>query len=165
MHNLFSSFDTGTQTDMAMLDFSNVLDTVPLSKLLKQLSHYGIGGTIFEWLNTFLTGRTMKVVLDGNMSREIPFDYGIPHGTVLGLLLFPCHINDLTTSVKFQVYLFADDCLLYRKMQIFNDHILLQNDLTQLEKWANTWGMNFNTNECHIVNNSSTAKIMKLWNM
>ncbi|KAK2166213.1 hypothetical protein NP493_1331g00010 [Ridgeia piscesae] len=65
MHDLFSSFDTGTQTDMAVLDFSKAFDTVPHSKLLTKLSHYGIGGTILEWLNKFLTGRTMKVVLDG----------------------------------------------------------------------------------------------------
>ena len=78
MHDLFSSFDIGTQTDMAVLDFSKAFDTVPHSKLLTKVSHYGIGGTILEWLNKFLTGRTMKVVLDGKMSREIPVDSGVP---------------------------------------------------------------------------------------
>ena len=140
MHDLFSSFHTGTQTDMAVLDFSKAFDTVPHSKLLKKLSHYGIGGTILEWRNKFLTGRTiMKVALDGKMSREIPVDSGVPQDTVLGPLLFLCHINDFPTSVKSQVRLFADNCLLYRKIQTFNDHILLQKDLTQLGKWANTF--------------------------
>ena len=147
MYDLFSSFDTGIQTDMAVLDFSKAFDTVPHSKLLNKVSHYGILGTILEWLNKFLTGRTMKVVLDGKMSREIPVDSGVPQGTVLGPLLFLCQINDLPTSVKSQVRLLAEDCLLYRKIQAFNDHnSLLQNDLPQLGKWANTWGMNFNTN-------------------
>ena len=108
MHDLFSSFDTGTQTDMAVLDFSKAF-----------------GGIILEWLNKFLTGRTIKVVLDGKMSREIPVDSGVPQGTVLGPLLFLCHINDLPTSVISQVRLFADDCLLYRKIQTFNYHVLL----------------------------------------
>ena len=106
MHDLFSSFDTGTQTDMAVLDFSKAFDTVPHSKLLKKLSNYGIGGTILEWLNKFLTGKTMKVELYGKMSREIPVDSGVTQGTVLGPLLFLCHIN-----VKSQVHFFADDCL------------------------------------------------------
>ena len=147
---------------MAVFDFNKAFDTVPHSKLLKKLSHYGTRGTILEGLNNFLTGRTMKVVVDGKMSREIPVDYGVPQGTVLCPLLFLCHINDLPTSVKSQVRLFADDCMLYRKIQTFNDHIVLQNDLTQLGKWANTWGMNFNTNKCHILSiktklNSSIA--------
>ena len=71
MHGLFSSFDTGTQTDMAVLDFSKAFDTVPHSKFLNKLPHFGIGGTILEWLNKFLTGITTKVVLDGKMSRDI----------------------------------------------------------------------------------------------
>ena len=83
MQDLFSSFDTETQTDMAVFDFSKAFDTVPHSKLLKTLSYYGIIGTILEWLNKFLSGRTMKVVLDGKMSREIPVDSGVPQGTVL----------------------------------------------------------------------------------
>ena len=121
------------------------------TKLLTKIVHYGIGGIILEWLNKFRTGRRMKVVLGSKMSREIPVDSGVTQGTVLGPLHFLCHVNDLPTSVKSQVRLFADDCLLYRKIQTFNDHILLQKDLTQHGKWANTWGMNFNTNKCHIL--------------
>ena len=58
----------------------------------------------------------MKVVFHGIISREIPVDSGVPQGTVLGPMLFLCHINDLPTSVKSQVRLFADDCILYRKI-------------------------------------------------
>ena len=36
MHDFFSSFDTGTQKDMAVLDFSKTFDTVPHSKTPKK---------------------------------------------------------------------------------------------------------------------------------
>ena len=37
--------------------------------------------------------------------------------------------------------LFADDCLLYRKIETDNDHRVLQQDL---EMWARKWLMTFN---------------------
>ena len=150
-HDLFSSFDSGTQVDIAILDFSKASDTVPHTKLLHKLSHYGVTGTTLKWLENFLTDRSMKVVLDGETSREVPVKSGVPQGTVLAPLLFLCHINDLPASVKSKVRLFADDSLLYRKIKTFNDHIALQHNLKQLQKWAKDWGMNFNTNKCYIL--------------
>ena len=74
----------------------------------------------------------------------------MPQGTLLGPLMFLCHINDLPDCVKSQVRLFADDCLIYRQIKIQKDHQILQNDLKELEKWAAKWGMRFNAKKCYI---------------
>ena len=76
----------------------------------------------------------MRVVLEGEESEEVLVESGVPQGTVLGPILFLCHINDLPLSVKSQVRLFADDCLLYRTIENFEDHLILQNDLSKLEE-------------------------------
>ena len=68
----------------------------------------------------------------------------MPQGTVLGPLLFLCHINDLPEAVKSKVRLFADDCLLYRNINTPQDHITLQEDLRRLKDWAKNWGMRRN---------------------
>ena len=47
--------------------------------------------------------------------------------------------------------LFADDCLLYRTINSFEDHLILQNDLLELETWAKNWGMRFNSKKCYIL--------------
>ena len=117
IHDLLKSFDQGKQVDVAILDFSKAFDTVPHRKLLYKLSNYGVNGTTHAWLTNFLTNRSMRVVVEGESSEEVRVESGVPQGTVLGPILFLCHINDLPLSVKSQVRLFADDCLLYKTIE------------------------------------------------
>jgi hypothetical protein len=86
--------------------------------------------------------------------------------TVLGPLLFLCHINDLPESVSSQVRLFADDCLLYRPIKTHEYHFTLPIDLNNLEKWASTWGMSFNATKCYILSvKKSTTYFYRLNNI
>ena len=89
--------------------------------------------------------------MEGEYSDEATVDSGVPHETVLGPILFLCHINDLPNSVKSSVRLFADDCLLHREINNENYHTTLQNDLKNLEKLASDWGMRFNAKKCYIL--------------
>ena len=101
----------------------------------------------------------MRVIVDGEASSEHYVESGVPQGTVLGPLLFLVHINDLPDCVKSCVRLFADDCLLFRTIRNLADHLALQEDLFQLEKWAKINGMSFNAKKCYIlsVNKSGTS--------
>ena len=81
----------------------------------------------------------------------------VPQGTVLGPLMFLCHIKDLSDVVRSQVRLFADNCLLYRQIKSNTDHVLLQKDLTELEIWASWWGMRFNANICYVMSIRNTS--------
>ena len=148
MHDIMKTFDLKLQTDLVILDFSKAFDTVPHKKLLHKLNSYG---TTHKWIGQFLTARKQQVVIDGERSRSCSVDSGVPQGTVLGPLLFLCHINDLPSCVTSQVRLFADDCLLYRSIKSINDQIQLQQDLQSLEKWATTWGMKFNATKCYLM--------------
>ena len=67
----------------------------------------------------------MKVVVEGEQTKSVIEESGVPQGTVLGPFIFPCHINDLPDVVRSQVRLFADDCLLYRQIKSNKDHVLL----------------------------------------
>ena len=84
-------------------------------------------------------------------SEEADVTSGVPQGTVLGPILFLIHINDLPKAVSSSVRLFADDCLLYRRIRTRDDHTRLQKDLVSLEKWAKENGMSFNAKKCYIL--------------
>ena len=156
--DLARNSDEGSQTDVAILDFSKAFDTVPHSKLLRKLEAYGIRGNLQNWIRSFLCNRYMKVVVDGEKSDETKVLSGVPQGTVLGPLLFLVHINDLPECVTSSVRLFADDCLLYRKVKSSKDQEILQEDLKKLEIWASNWGMKFNAKKCYILSITNRGK-------
>ena len=149
--DLMQNYNSGIQTDVAILDFSKAFDTVPHDKLIGKLRSYGIQGPLLAWLSHFLSDRTMRVICEGKQSSDAKVGSGVPQGTVLGPLLFLCHINDLPERVKSTVRLFADDCLLYRQIRNESDKAALQDDLLSLEKWAEEWGMRFNAKKCYIM--------------
>ena len=82
IEDLNTSFDRGTQTDIAILDFSKAFDTVRHNKLLHKLQEYGIRGNLHTWIQSFLCNRHMKVVVEGESSNEVTVDSGVPQGTV-----------------------------------------------------------------------------------
>ena len=125
-----------------MPSVSTLVHYQPHGKLLHKLEKYGINGNLHSWLEMFLTKRHMRVVVDGDFSDSLTVDSGVPQGTVLGPLLFLCHINNLPDCVKSQVRLFADDC---------------QKDLEALEKWASDWGMRFNAKKCYLMSFNSKS--------
>ena len=152
-HELLKHRDAKRQVDIGILDFSKAFDTVPHKRLLNKLRLYGIHGSVFRWIESFLTNRRQLVVCDGTKSEYSPVTSGVPQGTVLGPLLFLLYINDMPSVVDSgtSVRLFADDALVYRVINNIEDQEVLQQDLIRLETWAKSWGMIFNPSKCYMM--------------
>ena len=105
------------QIDAVLLDFCKEFDNVPHQRLLLKLKHYGVRGNILSWIEDFLSARTQEIIIEGSKSSPSPVMSGVPQGTVLGPLLFLAYINDMPECVKSEIKLFADDSLLYRRIQ------------------------------------------------
>ena len=93
-----------------------------------KIKHYGISGMTLAWISDFLIGRTQRLVVDGSYSEWSTVHWGVPQGTVLGPL-FLLYINNLPDCITSRVRLFADDCLVCRKISSFEDKLVLQRDL------------------------------------
>ena len=57
-------------------------------------------------------------------------------GTVLGPLMFLIYINDTGDKVSSCLWLFADDCVLYRTVTSLEDSKQLQYDLNGILEWS-----------------------------
>jgi hypothetical protein len=145
---------------MVILDFSKAFDKVLHQQLLKTVENYGIRSTTAKWIKSFLTGRTQRVLVEGQSSATVPVTSGVPQGSVLGPLLFLIYINDLPECVQSSTRLFADDCILYRQIRSRSDQEQLQKDLDALAEWERTWGMEFHPQKCSLlrITRSKTPK-------
>ena len=141
----------GAQIDAVVMDFSKAFDVVPHGSLLVKLQHYGIRGNTLHWINSFLSNRTQRVVVDGEMSDLAPVTSGVPQGSVLGPILFLVFINDMPECITSTSRLFADDTIVYREVRCDEDRLALQADLKALEEWEDKWGMSFNPSKCSVI--------------
>ena len=140
--------DVGSPVDIIYLDFQKAFDKVPHQRLLLKLKAHGIGDSITDWIEQWLTDRRQRVVVDGEVSNLKSVLSGVPQGSVLGPILFLIYINDLDDSITSNVLKFADDTKLFRKVNTDGDKQHLQNDLDRLVKWSEKWQMLFNFGKC-----------------
>lgn len=82
---------------------------------------------------------------------------GVPQGSVLGPLLFLIYVNDISAGISSSIRLFADDCVVCRKIFDHNDVLELQKDLSLIYSWCTKWKMNLNITKC--VHISFTKKM------
>ena len=60
-------------------------------------------GKTLHWIQSFLVGRSQRVLLEGECSDEMPGSSGVPQDSVLGPILCLLYINNLPDNVQSQV--------------------------------------------------------------
>ena len=143
--------DNGGALDVIYLDLAKAFDSVPHSRLLTKLQSYGIGGSLLQWIRSFLLDRHQRVMIAGIGSNWAPVLSGVPQGSVLGPVLFICYINDMPDVVSSFIYMYADDTKLCRETGNSSDCTKLQLDLNNIQNWADQWQLKFNSTKCKVM--------------
>ena len=141
IEQLQKGMDQKHQQDIILLDLQKAFDKVPHRHLLNRLEASEVRVDEHEWLRTYLTYRTQRVVVGGRASKEVPVLSGVPQGTVLWRPMFLTYTNDINRNISGTMTLFADDALLFHQIRSDADCLSLQKDLDTLYSWARKWRM------------------------
>ena len=112
----------GRSQSITSFDLSAAFDTLCPSTLLDKLKIAGVTGVPLKWFESYLSDHSQNVLWNGNLSKPLPLNRGVPQGSILGPILFLAMIHDmpefltretLVTSSKVMGY--ADDTTVYIK--------------------------------------------------
>ena len=112
---------------------------------------------MFLIISSFLSGRRLKVVLDGKSSPEFAINAGVPQGSILGPTLFLLFINDLPDVVLSKIAIYADDTTLYSGCEKASDmwrqvemSLDLESDHRDSVEWGSRWLVSFNAGKTQL---------------
>ena len=96
-------------------------------------------------MESYLSNRFQRVVLNGQTLSWTPVLAGVPQGSILEPPLFLIYVNDMPNGLKSNVKLFEDNTSIFSIVSNKTDSAKdLTHDLSLISKWAFKWKMLFN---------------------
>lgn len=103
-HRWASTIESQGEALAVSLDVAKAFDRVWHRSLLSKLPAYGIPEGLCKWVASFLSDRSIKVVVDDSCSESLNINAGVPQGSVLSPTLFLLHINDMLSIGSIHCY-------------------------------------------------------------
>jgi len=155
-HRISEVLDSSFNGRVIALDISKAFDQVWHKGLLCELTSYGITGRLNSTLKSFLLGRKMRVVVNGQKSDDIEVNAGVPQGSVPGPTLFLLFINYLPDKVlRSIINILANETTIYGFISKDLNHQGLAYNLTEdmsgIVKWGKRWLVSFNALKTKLV--------------
>ena len=100
-------------------DVKGAFDKVWIEKLMSKIQSSGISGKLFHTIQSFMSGRSLRVREKGALSQIQFTDMGVPQGSILAPTLFAIMLHDLTPSVlkHSELAIYADDIIIWKSLK------------------------------------------------
>lgn len=145
-----NAFQKKQKTLAVFFDLTKAFDKVWKDGLLHKLLKHGIRGKMFDWIEDYLCRRRGRVKLDGNKSKQVKLEEGVPQGGSLSPTLFLIFINDLPRQFCTNIHktLHADDLAIWTSTETTPCATRrIQEAIQKVEHWAEEWGVEINTDK------------------
>jgi hypothetical protein len=95
-HDIQSAWNQNLKMSVLFFDISRYFNNIHHQQLLYKLRQKRVPEQIVQWLQSFLTGRTVQIIVDGNVSKTMDItDSGILQGSPLSPTLSTYYTADL----------------------------------------------------------------------
>ena len=133
----YVNMDRGLYNLAVFLDLKKAFDTVNHDILLAKLELYGIKNTPLMLFKSYLSDRSQKCQVNGELSTLKYLKYGVPQSSILGPLLFLIYINDLPNCLQHSTArMFADDTnITVSGKSIKEAEVAINADLNNIREW------------------------------
>ena len=135
------NLDKENVTGLVMIDHKKAFDFVDHTLLLQKLRATGIDNDYVSLFKSYLSDRTQYVNIDGCHSTLRDANLGVPQGSILGPVLFPLFIKDLSKILEHSTAdIYADDTTVsanvdYRSAPGALNQVL-QADVGKIAQWT-----------------------------
>ena len=146
---VIENMDKGCATDIYFY-VEQAFNTIPHKNLVATLKTACSGCRMINWINDYLSGSKHRVLIIGEKSQWLNVYSGVPQDTVIGPIISFIYINDLPTSIKSKLKIFAHDTQMAHKVDTVEDEKIVNDDLEAFQNWSITNGMKFNKDKCRV---------------
>jgi hypothetical protein len=135
-----------------LMDLSKAFDCVPHELLIAKLHAYGFDMDTLILFYSYLKNREQCVKINNVFSSFMVLVSGVPHGSILGPILFNIFINDLVYFIKSDLGNFADDNSISDAAKTIPDLIkILENESNNAIEWFRANGMIVNPDKFQAI--------------
>lgn len=137
---------------MILLDIEKAFDSVWHDGLLYKMINYNFPPFLCKLVQSFLSGRSFKVLVNSSVSSLTYFQSGVPQGSVLGPILYNLFTSDFPYLSNCEAAIFADDTAILSSHEFsLNIETNLRNAMEVLEHYYNTWKIKLNGDKLQAI--------------